>query len=130
MLEVKNAIYHILVLTYLGHLFMPLYVVADYEVRKEYIATVLCENKSTPELHCNGKCYLSKKLSKLQHDQEEQQQQRIKLVTSQSDYIPSDAMSFMSVVTITLSGWSVPSNQGLYDFGFISTTFKPPQTAV
>ncbi len=39
-------------------------VVAEYYAQKGYIAKTLCENKSKPELHCEGKCCLKKKLAK------------------------------------------------------------------
>lgn len=35
----------------------------EYQVNKDYIARDLCENKSRPMLHCNGKCQLNKKLA-------------------------------------------------------------------
>lgn len=35
-----------------------------YELNKEYVANNLCENRSKPKLHCNGKCYLNKQLKK------------------------------------------------------------------
>lgn len=38
--------------------------IAYYNINIEYIITELCENKDKPELKCNGKCYLKKKLSK------------------------------------------------------------------
>ena len=43
--------------------------IAYYHVNKDYIAKVLCENRAKPQLHCEGKCYLAKKL----HAQQEQQ---------------------------------------------------------
>ena len=36
--------------------------VVEYQVNKNYIAAVLCENKARPQLHCNGKCHLQKEL--------------------------------------------------------------------
>ncbi|WP_185670499.1 hypothetical protein [Chryseobacterium sp. POL2] len=42
----------------------PLFPVLDYAVNYDYISTELCVNKTQPELHCNGKCYLSKELAK------------------------------------------------------------------
>jgi len=30
----------------------------DYEINYDYYAEVLCENKTEPELHCDGKCQL------------------------------------------------------------------------
>jgi len=38
--------------------------IAYYNINIEYIITELCENKDKPELKCNGKCYLKKKLGK------------------------------------------------------------------
>ena len=37
-------------------------ILADYSLNKNYIAQNLCENKNKPAMHCNGKCYLAKKL--------------------------------------------------------------------
>jgi hypothetical protein len=37
-------------------------IVADYNLNKTYITNNFCENKDKPAMHCNGKCYLSKKL--------------------------------------------------------------------
>lgn len=42
----------------------------DFNMRKDYIATVLCINKDTPVLKCNGKCYLAKKLKAAKERQE------------------------------------------------------------
>ncbi|MCA0234586.1 MAG: hypothetical protein LCH91_29285 [Bacteroidetes bacterium] len=40
----------------------------DFELRKEYIIKNLCENRFQPQLHCDGKCYLAKRLHKLAED--------------------------------------------------------------
>ncbi|MBV1888364.1 MAG: hypothetical protein KUG51_03650 [Urechidicola sp.] len=62
---------------FLGTFFYMLYMVAmlqpimpliEYQTNKEYIASVLCENRNKPELACNGKCYLNKKV-KESHDE-------------------------------------------------------------
>lgn len=42
----------------------PLWPVVDYVVNYNYIVNVLCENKDKPEMHCNGKCHLTKELAK------------------------------------------------------------------
>ena len=44
--------------------FRPLVPLAEYAVNYDYISEVLCVNKSNPELHCNGKCYLKKEIAK------------------------------------------------------------------
>jgi hypothetical protein len=45
--------------------FRPLVPLVEYAVNYDYISEVLCINKNNVELHCNGKCYLSKQLSKV-----------------------------------------------------------------
>ena len=42
----------------------PFWPVVDYVVNYDYIVNTLCENKDKPEMHCNGKCHLSKELAK------------------------------------------------------------------
>lgn len=42
----------------------PFWPVMDYMVNYDYIVNTLCENKDKPEMHCNGKCYLTKELAK------------------------------------------------------------------
>ncbi|WP_345204050.1 hypothetical protein [Chryseobacterium ginsengisoli] len=44
--------------------FRPLVPLVEYAVNYDYISEVLCVNKSNPELHCNGKCYVSKQIAK------------------------------------------------------------------
>ncbi|GAB3572385.1 hypothetical protein [Hymenobacter daeguensis] len=48
-------------------------VVAKWWLNRDYAARVLCENKARPQLHCNGKCQLSKQL-RLQASRESRQQ--------------------------------------------------------
>ena len=46
--------------------------IAYYQINKEYITRILCENRDKPQLHCDGHCYLAKKL-KAQKQQQDQQ---------------------------------------------------------
>ena len=45
-------------------LIKPLWPLAEYAVNYDYIVENLCENRATPSLHCDGKCYLAKQLAK------------------------------------------------------------------
>ncbi|ASW75013.1 hypothetical protein IQ37_00075 [Chryseobacterium piperi] len=44
--------------------FRPLIPIMEYVANYNYIVETLCINKDKPEIHCNGKCYLSKELAK------------------------------------------------------------------
>lgn len=61
--QVKKTTF-ILILAYLVYLLQPIYILIDFTINQEFIAQELCENKEKPELKCNGKCYLMKKLEK------------------------------------------------------------------
>lgn len=51
--------------------------VAYYHANKDYIARVLCQNRDKPELHCDGKCYLAKKLKATQDRQDKETTERV-----------------------------------------------------
>ncbi|MFY0252335.1 hypothetical protein ACDQ55_00125 [Chitinophaga sp. 30R24] len=36
----------------------------QFEVNQSYIAKELCENRSKPQMHCNGRCHLRKELDR------------------------------------------------------------------
>lgn len=52
---------------------MPLSLL-DYSFNKSIIINNLCENRLKPEMHCAGKCYLNKQLSKTNENQESRDQ--------------------------------------------------------
>ncbi|WP_316752237.1 hypothetical protein [Pedobacter gandavensis] len=64
----------VLMITLLLAQFSRVFVYAGFELNERYIATVLCENKDKPAMHCNGKCYLVKKLK--QAEEKEKKQER------------------------------------------------------
>lgn len=52
-------------------------VIAHYQLNKEYITRVLCENKDRPDLHCDGKCYLARRLRAQQDRQDKETAERV-----------------------------------------------------
>lgn len=76
----------------IGANFSRFFIYAGFEVNQKYIAEKLCENKNRPWMHCNGKCFLMKKL-KLAEEKEKKQErnnQRIHYMEA----MPSAALSF------------------------------------
>lgn len=51
--------------------------IAYYQINKEYITRVLCENRDKPQLHCDGHCYLAKKLKAQEEKQDQQTSERV-----------------------------------------------------
>lgn len=51
--------------------------VAYFNINRNYIAKVLCENRDRPQLNCNGKCYLAKKLKQQQEKKDKETTERV-----------------------------------------------------
>ena len=51
--------------------------IAYYQINKEYITKVLCENRDKPQLHCDGHCFLAKKLKAQQEKEDRQTGERV-----------------------------------------------------
>ncbi|RQO32180.1 hypothetical protein DBR32_00770 [Taibaiella sp. KBW10] len=60
----KKGIIILLFLSTLLQALSKVVIYIDYKINQDYIAQNLCENKAKPQLHCNGKCQLSKQLKK------------------------------------------------------------------
>lgn len=55
--------------------FSKLFVFAGFELNKTVIANTLCENRNKPWLHCNGKCYLIKKIRQAEEKEKSDERQ-------------------------------------------------------
>lgn len=67
-------------------------VVVYYHLNKAFITQQLCENRSKPELKCNGHCYLSKQLKKAEEGEQKQMPNILKekneVISSTPDELP------------------------------------------
>lgn len=98
-----------------------------YQANKEYIARVLCENRDKPQLHCDGKCYLAKRLKAAQDRQDKEtteQAQRIPTIT----LFCSDRLTFaFGPLRVTLLSSRLPGYL-LKDYAAPHfPLFQPPQ---
>lgn len=69
---VRQLLTYTLVASLLLQLFSREVIVMSFELNRDFIAKNLCENRNRPQLNCDGKCYLAKKL-KAQHDREDRE---------------------------------------------------------
>jgi hypothetical protein len=106
--------------------FSQVVIVAQYYANKDFIAKNLCENKDKPQMHCEGKCCLKKKLAKDGREQSPSSPRNQK--NEQVNLFYSD-LSFGITARLTTS----PAKQ-FFSFNdnrtssFISTIFHPPGT--
>ena len=102
-----------------------LFVVAGFEMNRGYIAKELCVNKDKPQLHCNGKCYLMKKLKQAEEKEQKQDHQFQKIQLQQAiAYIPFVFKQY-SFIAINLR---IPLTTGV-PVARLSSIFHPPQFA-
>lgn len=59
---------YFIVSLFIVQVFYSLGVTVYWLANHDYIARVLCENRDKPGKHCDGKCYLRKKLAAAQQD--------------------------------------------------------------
>lgn len=57
-------------------------IIAHYNLNRDYIARVLCENRDRPQLHCDGKCFLAKRLKAQQDRQDKETTERVQRLPS------------------------------------------------
>ena len=60
----KNLTIGVILIVVLAQTFAIVGFIVQFESNSKYYATVLCINKSRPELACNGKCILMQRLNR------------------------------------------------------------------
>lgn len=103
--------------------FSRLFVYAGFGINQKYIASNLCENRSKPWMHCNGRCYLMKKIKQAEEKEKSDERQTQKSLFQESYFVVSSEIKFYAqllqvVVTPYRSNFQTPN------FGVI---FRPPQ---
>lgn len=56
-----------------------LLVTAAFELNQQYIAEYFCVNKDKPMLHCDGKCYLARKLKEAEEKEKKSEKESLKV---------------------------------------------------
>jgi len=79
-----RALAILLLLALVGTNFSWLLVYVGFNANRTYVATALCENKARPSMHCNGKCYLMKKLREADEQQKSEGRQNQKKLSQES----------------------------------------------
>ena len=59
----------LLILAIVSSSFSRFFIYAGFQMNRSYIASKLCEKRNRPWLHCNGKCYLMKKIKQAEEKQ-------------------------------------------------------------
>jgi hypothetical protein len=100
-----------------------LFTYLGFETNQSYIAKTLCENKDKPQLHCEGKCYLMKKLKLAQEKEQKQERQSQKLQIQ--DAVVSTPLAFKRYA-FAESKLRIPLTTGMPQ-NIKNSIFHPPQ---
>lgn len=97
----------------------------QFKANQSYIASVLCENKNKPEMHCNGRCHLKKEL-----DRDAQQDKNTNTGKDKYEVMFIDALQSFSATPpadqlIFISYYKAPCLDTL-----VPAIFHPPQLSV
>lgn len=91
-------------------------------MNKDYISKVLCINIDKPQLNCNGKCFLTKKIAEAEKKQQNQERKAHKDISQQIMLIPSFNISFLK----DKSPKKIIAYQNNYKFTNAKSLFHPP----
>ena len=78
MSELKKILIILLTLFIFLQPFCKAWVFISFKINQDFIAKNLCENRTKPSLHCDGKCHLMKKLKQVDKEEKKQTSKTIK----------------------------------------------------
>ena len=113
----------LLIITIISSSFSRFFIYAGFEMNKSYIIAKLCENRNKPWLHCNGKCYLMKKIKQAEDKQSNtERESQINLI--QESFC--EEIQQVKFYTQLLRVIAIPNNRIDLPQGY-SAIFRPPQ---
>ena len=98
--------------------------ILKYNANKGYIANVLCENKSKPSLHCDGKCYLKKELQKSAKEQNNKSSSSVTFI-GEFKILSSNSIVLPEPQSIELH-YGMAIGHTAYAHSFVPAIFHPP----
>jgi hypothetical protein len=96
---IRRIIALTLLLALLSSILSKLFVYAEFKSNQATIAATLCENRDRPELNCQGKCYLMKKL-KAAEDKEKKQENQTQKKASVDLFFLNETVAPVLAITV------------------------------
>jgi hypothetical protein len=124
---VRTITLYILILATLLPTVSPWGTIAQYQLNKDYIARVLCENRDRPELHCNGQCYLAKRLKAQQDKQDKETTERVQHTPFIQLYVEAGAVFVFTPASSQLTGACLFTYLFAIVFRPLDGLFRPPR---
>lgn len=102
--------------------------IACFQLNRDYIARVLCENRDRPQMNCNGQCYLAKRLKAQQDKQDKETSERVQNLPGLQLFweAPVTFDAFTPPVVTTQKSWLVLYLLKRYSAPLLNL-FQPPR---
>ena len=113
----------LLILAIVSSSFSRFFIYAGFKMNRNYIASKLCENRNRPWLHCNGKCYLMKKIKQAEEKQNSTERETQKNLIQEAYCENNTQVSFY---THLIREILIPNNRIELPQGH-GAVFRPPQ---
>ena len=108
--------------------FSPWGTIAYFHINRDYIAKVWCENQSRPQLNCNGKCFLAKKLKLQQDKKDKETSERIENVPLLQLYSTALIVFDIPLVSFIERYTPIFYYKTSWYYSFLKTPFQPPRS--
>ena len=122
-LELKKAVTILLLTIIVLQTFSSFVIQADYFLNKSYIAKVLCINKEKPMMHCNGKCYLKKRLKEQEQQDQQAPNSKREKFEGQPYFLPEN---FKLIPTLSVTNIAYCNLIDIKATSFPRSVFRPP----
>jgi hypothetical protein len=122
----QRILAHIIILIYLTGIAAPLFPIVEYAIEKDYISEILCINRDKPEMKCDGKCYLSQKLSQARSSDQDGSETDRQIVMDKKIYCCDWGLTGSAPDLENHSEMAACLNN-LADQAFPESPFRPPQ---
>ena len=98
----------------------------EYAAFYDYIKNELCVNKETPEMGCNGKCYLKKELAKASDSEKSSDKNQSSATEHQVVFFQDIFINTLDSIVKEENSKIDASYHKIYKFNFMNFIFHPP----
>lgn len=106
--------------------FCKAWVFISFKINQDFIAKNLCENRTKPSLHCDGKCHLMKKLKQVDKEEKKQTSKTIKEKLEDLYFYNQTNFNVSQKLDFEVKKQSFFAYKFQYYYSFQSTLFRPP----
>ncbi len=124
----KKVISILLILLLLWQTIFKIGIITYWKVNQTSITNMLCENQDKPEMHCNGKCYLTKQLKQAEENNDISgfPMELLKLKYSE-DFLIQNIKVYKKYTESNLKPYTSFYYTLFLSIGYLTSFFQPPE---